>query len=275
MLAFDHRASFQKGLFGISGTPTSDQVQAIADSKSVIYEGFRMGVMAGAPRESAAVLVDEQLGAAVARAARADGFLLAMPVEMSGQAEFDFQYGAEYRSHVEAFEPDFVKVLVRYNPEGDAALNARQLLRLAELSQWLREVGWTFLFELLVPAEPDQLAKLGGDAERYDRELRPRLVVETIAQAQAAGVEPDIWKLEGLETTEDCERVARQARDGGRQRVASIVLGRGESEERVLRWLEVAAAAGFAGFAVGRTVWADPLRGCWPTSGAGTRQWPR
>lgn len=262
MLAFDHRASFERDLFGIRGEPSADQLAALADSKTLIFEGLRLAVEGGAPKESAAVLVDEQFGAAVARAARADRYLLAMPAEKSGQAEFDFDYGASFPEHVERFDPDFVKVLVRYNPDGDQAMNQRQLARLARLSGWLKSAGRPFLFELLVPPEPDQLARVGGSKDDYDRMLRPELVVRTIADCQAADVEPDIWKIEGLESREDCEQVSSQARGGGREQVRCIVLGRGESEERVLRWLRVAAGAtGFIGFAVGRTVWFEALKG--------------
>jgi myo-inositol catabolism protein IolC len=261
MLAFDHRASFQKGLFGIGGTPSDREAAAIADSKSVIYEGLRLAAEGGALKSSAALLVDEQFGSAVARAGKAEGYVVAMPVEKSGQVEFDFEYGDSYRDHIERFEPDFIKVLVRYNPDGDRSTNERQMARLAALSGWLQATDRRFLFELLVPAEPGQLAQSGGSLETYDRELRPELVVRTIAAAQASGVEPDIWKIEGLETRQDCERVSNQARAGGREQVRCIVLGRGENEERVLRWLRLAAGAPrYVGFAVGRTVWWDALK---------------
>jgi myo-inositol catabolism protein IolC len=262
MLAFDHRASFQKGLFGIDGTPSPEEAARIAESKRIIYEGLLHGIAGGAPREWAGLLVDEHFGAAVARAAKQEGLTLAMPVEKSGQNEFDFEYGDDFPAHIEAFDPDFTKVLVRYNPEGDAEMNRRQLARLKLLSDWLHDHDRKFLFELLVPAEPAQLARVDGDQERYDLEIRPGLVVRCIEEAQAGGVESDIWKIEGLDRREDCERVVAQARAGGRDRVSCIVLGRGANEERVIRWLKVGAVVpGFIGFAVGRTIWWDPLKG--------------
>src|SRR5205809_1722713 len=173
ILAFDHRGSFQKKFFGVTGQPTAKDVERISDAKHVIFEGFLRAVDEGADRTSAGLLVDEQFGAAIARQAKADGLILAMPVEKSGQDEFDFEYGDEFGKHIEEFDPTFTKVLVRYNPDGDREMNATQIVRLQHLSTWLHERGRKFLFELLVPAEPSQLEQVGGDAERYDKEVRP------------------------------------------------------------------------------------------------------
>jgi len=260
MLAFDHRASFSKNLLGIDGKPSRDQLARIADTKLVIYDAFELAVADGVDAQTAGLLVDEEYGSEVGRRARLAARTLAMPVEKSGQAEFDFEFGDEFGRHIEDFDPTFAKVLVRYNPEGDVELNRRQAVRLRRLSNWLHERGRMFLFELLVPAEPHQLASVGGSAERYDVEVRPLLVVETMRQLQAAGVEPDIWKIEGFERREDCIRSAEQARSGGRDEVVCIVLGRGANEEKVVHWLRQGAGVpGYAGFAVGRTLWWDEL----------------
>jgi len=260
ILAFDHRGSFLK-MAGIRGELTEEGAARVRDAKAVIFEGFRRAVQAGVPREAAGVLVDEQFGAEVARQARAEGYVLAMPVERSGQDEFDFEYGDAFGEHVEAFDPTFAKVLVRYNPAGDAALNRRQVERLRRLSDWLHARGRKFLFELLVPPTPEQLRRVDGDEARYDREVRPDLMVRAIAELQEAGVEPDVWKIEGLDRREDCVRVSEQVRAGGRDRVACVVLGRGADEQAVVRWLEAAAGVvGYVGFAIGRTIWWDGVR---------------
>jgi myo-inositol catabolism protein IolC len=261
ILAFDHRGSFLK-LAGIRGEVTPEAARRVQDAKEVIYEGFRQAVEAGAPREAAGILVDEQFGAEVARDARRRGYLFAMPVERSGQDEFDFEYGEAFGEHIEAFDPTFAKVLVRYNPEGDRALNARQAERLRRLSAWLHERHRRFLFELLVPPTPAQLQAVGGDQDRYDRELRPQLMVQAIRELQEAGVEPDVWKIEGLDRREDCQRTSAQVRSGGRDRVACVVLGRGADEDAVVRWLQAGAGVpGYVGFAIGRTIWWDAVKG--------------
>jgi myo-inositol catabolism protein IolC len=261
ILPFDHRGSFQSKLFGWNGTLTPDQTAQIAATKQVIYDGFTAALQTGVPQEKAGILVDEQFGAAILHAARANGHTTACPAEKSGQEEFEFQYGENFAEHIEAFQPTFCKVLVRYNPEGDQALNARQAAQLRRLSGYLHgKSGSLFMFELLVPPEKSQLARLNGDRKAYDLQLRPRLMVETIQQLQDAGVEPDVWKIEGLDRRQDCEKLVGAARHGGREKVGCIILGRGEDDQKVREWLATASGVpGFIGFAVGRTSFWDAL----------------
>lgn len=260
ILAFDHRSSFTEKLFGIKGRlPTEGERKEISDFKRVIFEGFKLALMKGVPKDVGALLVDEEFGAEVLREAKKSGFTFAMPVEKSGQDEFDFEYGENYPVHIERFDPSLVKVLVRYNPEGDVVMNKRQLERLKGLSDYLQSVRKPFLFELLVPATPSQLSAVGGSKETYDREVRPKLMVEALKQIQDGGVEPTIWKLEGVEKPEDAKAVVKAAQRGGRK-AGVITLGRGESKEMVQKWLMVGAKIpGIIGFAVGRTIFWDPL----------------
>ena len=262
LLPFDHRGSFQKELLGIPGVPTPEQAATIREYKRTIFEGFLAALEGGVPRGDAGVLVDEEYGAEVARRCKQAGVTLAMPAEKSGQAEFELQYGDAFADHVEEFEPDFCKVLVRYNPEGDVDVNRRQAARLAGLSGWLAPRPFRFMFELLVPATEEQMARVSGDRGRYDRELRPALMRGAVTELQRRGVDPDVWKVEGLDTSEDCRMLVAQVRSAGRSGAGVIVLGRGETEAHVEGWLEVAAAVpGYIGFAVGRTSWWDALVG--------------
>jgi myo-inositol catabolism protein IolC len=261
ILPFDHRASFQSKLFGWKASLSVAQTAEIADTKQIVYEGFKAAIAAGVPKEKAGILTDEQFGAAILHEAAAAGFTCACAAEKSGQDEFEFEYGEDFARHIEAFDPTFSKVLVRYNPEGDRALNQRQAARLARLSAYLANRNRSrFMFELLVPAEKTQLEQLRGDKNAYDRELRPRLMMRAIQELQETGVEPDVWKVEGLDRREDCKRIVATARAGGRDAVSCIILGRGEDDGKVRNWLATAASVpGFVGFAVGRTVFWEPL----------------
>jgi 5-dehydro-2-deoxygluconokinase len=264
ILAFDHRGSFQKKMFGIEGDPTPEQTDTISDAKHLIFEGMVKAAERGAEPTVSGCLVDEQFGApkGIPQQAKERGLVLAMPVEKSGQKEFDFEYGEQFGEHIERFDPEFSKVLVRYNPDGDAEMNRRQAERLRRLSDWLHEHDRKFLFELLVPAEESQLEQVGGDADRYDAELRPELMRRVIAELQDIGVEPDVWKIEGIDSQEDCRRIAEQARSRGRDGVICVVLGRGADSAQVEHWLRQGASVdGYAGFAIGRTIWWDPLKG--------------
>ncbi len=265
ILAFDHRGSFQKKMFGIEGDPTAEQTETITDAKRVIFEGFLTALGEGAPRDAGGLLVDEQFGADVAKEAHKESLLLAMPVEKSGQDEFDFDHGDDFGAHIEEFDPAFSKVLVRYNPEGGremADMNRRQSERLKRLSDWLHDNDRKFLFELLVPATEDQMQTAGGDSDRYDQELRPKLMLAAIRELLAQGIEPDIWKIEGLDKREDCEAISELVRSDGRSGVVCVVLGRGADDAAVDHWLRQGAGVpGYVGFAIGRTIWWDALKG--------------
>ena len=262
LLPFDHRHSYVKSLFNLEPPLSAVQTAAVSDSKQLIYEGFLSAIEKGVPPAAAGILVDEQFGADVLRDARRRGFVTALSTEQSGAEEFEFEYGAEFARHMESFDPTFAKALVRYNVEGDEELNRRQAGRLKQLSDHCRRSRRRFMFELLVPATEAQLLRLNGDKVAYDCDLRPLLMQEAIRTLQNAGVEPDVWKVEGLAQRGDCERVVAVARRDGRAAVGCIVLGRGADEAQVRRWLATAASVdGFIGFAVGRTTFWDAVVG--------------
>jgi 5-dehydro-2-deoxygluconokinase len=234
MLPFDHRESFEHRLFGFTDPLDSQEVSQIADAKRLIYEGFLLALETDVPRDAAAILVDEQFGREILRDANARGLM--------------------------TVNPTFCKALVRYNPEGEVELNRRQSERLHHLSDYLSSHGRGFMVELLVPPEPHQLAE-AGDQDEYDSTMRPGLMVRAIEDFHRQGIEPTIWKIEGLDSTTDCQDVAAAALGEGRSHVRCIVLGRNAPEDRIDRWLRAAAPVpAFIGFAVGRSTFAGPLR---------------
>jgi myo-inositol catabolism protein IolC len=260
LLPFDHRHSYITGMCHFTPPLSPDQHAVVTGSKRVIYDGFLQAVRDGVPKDRAGILVDEEFGAEILRDAVRDGYVTALSTETSGSDEFEFEYGSDFAAHIKAIAPTFAKVLVRYNPEGDAALNQRQAARLKQLSDYCRGASQRMMFELLVPATRPQLDSVKGDAAAYDLRLRPTLMVAAIRELQDAGVEPDVWKVEGLDRKEDCERIVAVARRDGRHDVDCIVLGRGADEKKVVTWLETAASVpGFIGFAVGRTTFWDPV----------------
>lgn len=262
ILPFDHRGSFEKDLFGITGRqPTLDETVEISRYKRIIFNGFRQAITDGIPKDKAGILVDEQFGSDILRDAKRDGYLTACSVEKSGQEEFEFEYGSDFKKHIFDIGPDFVKVLVRYNPRGNNAANLRQVEHLQILSKFCNENKFQFMFELLVPATAEQLAHIDSNSRLYDIELRPQLMVDAIRELQSHGVEPDLWKVEGLTKKVDYEKIVQQAQSNKRSRARLIVLGRGENRETIKQWLSTAAStSGFIGFAVGRTVWESTLK---------------
>ncbi len=260
ILPFDHRTSYISGLFHWKEPLNVEQTEAVAESKGVVYEGFKKAIQTKIPKEAVGILVDEQFGIEILQDAVKNNYITAASVEKSGQDEFDFAYGDDFAKHIENVNPTFSKVLVRYNPEGDAEINRAQAERLKRLSDYLQKSKQYFMFELLVPAEPAQLEKVNKDKNEYDLKMRPSLMVRAIEELQNAGVEPDVWKIEGLDRPEDCEKIVQVARRDGRDNVGMIVLGRGADREHVADWLKTAASVpGFIGFAVGRTSFWDAL----------------
>jgi myo-inositol catabolism protein IolC len=260
VLPFDHRGSFIK-MFGFSDkTLTEDQTSTLMDYKHVIYESFLAALGMGVSKDDGAILVDEQFGSKIQEEARAAGITRIITTEKSGLDEFDFEYGSAFGEHINKFKPDYVKVLVRYNPEGDKEGNLRQIEKLKIMNDFCRANKYGFLFELLAVPTEKQLSDLGGDKEKYEKILQGKVMKEAIKEIQDGGIEPDVWKLEGLENFDDMRQVVEQVRANGRENVGVVVLGRGESDAKVRIWLSVAASIpGVIGFAVGRTVFKQPL----------------
>lgn len=266
---FDHRGSFTKGFFGLphgvhidSGT---DQFSPVARAKTIVYQGLLKAIEMGVSKEHVGILVDTQFGSHILDDARDKEIPVSVCVEKSGQSVFDFEYGGRWVDHLRFIQPDIVKVLVRYHPHGDRAENVEQMARLKLLSEYIHSTqDHYYMFELLVPATTAEDREAGAD---YDTQIRPGLMVQAIRELQEFGIEPDIWKIEGLDRREDAEAVSEQARAGksswgeSRAAVGSIILGRGSNKEKVYEWLRVGApVAGFIGFAVGRTNFSEPLK---------------
>lgn len=259
IMAMDHRESFGRTLFGVrDDKPDAAQRAAMQAAKRLIYAGLT-SALTQLPCGRGGVLVDERYGEPVIEAAHSGRVVLAVPVEHSGREWFELEWGQHWQQHVAAARPDFAKVLVRDNPGFPRELRGRQLSSLRQVSDGLAELGVPLLYELLVPATESQLAA-GGRADAYDRDIRPDLVVQVISDNQAAGVEPSVWKVEGLETADAARAVVAQIRAAGREHVDAIVLGRDAPAERLDRWLAVAAPVdGFVGFAIGRSIWEEPI----------------
>jgi myo-inositol catabolism protein IolC len=256
LLAMDHRSSLARDVYGIDGPVDAYAARLIADGKRLVFNGLVTALEHGADRELAGVLVDERYGPAVARSAREVGVTLAIPIERSGEQFFTPEYAGDWLPQVETLDPDYVKVLVRDNPEFDRASRERQWRDLAAVSAKLHDADLAFLFELVVPPTQAQRSK------RYDTDVRPDLTVQVITELQDAGVEPDIWKIEGLEAAGTAAAMVTAAQRGGRDNVRCIVLGRDAPTDRLDHWLRVAAATdGFIGFAIGRSIWEKPLTG--------------
>ena len=263
ILAFDHRGTITKGLLGVEGRePTQDEANKVSELKQIIFDGFLKANESGITGGDPAILVDETFGLEVQQKAKELNIKFAAPVEKSGQKVFDFEYGDQFREKINEIGADFVKILVRWNPDDEEEIRETQGNRIKELSDWLSENDKKFLLEFLVPATEEQLASVDNDQARYDSEIRPKLAVKVVEEMRERGADPDIWKIEGLDTSEDCEKVAHAIRTGDREDVIAVGLGRGASDEKVNEWLRAGSSVeGYKGFAIGRSIFWDALKG--------------
>ena len=263
ILAFDHRGTLTKGLLGVEGRqPTVDEASRVSSMKDIIFDGFIEAKNSGISGGDPAILVDETFGLQVQQKAKEMGIKYAAPVEKSGQKVFDFEYGDAFGEKIIEVDADFIKILVRWNPNDDIETREVQGKRIKILSDWIEENERKFLLEFLVPATDEQLESVDGDQSRYDSEIRPKLAVQVVEEMREKGADPDIWKIEGLDTKQDCEKVATSIKDGGREDVIAVVLGRGANDEKVNQWLRAGSSVdGYKGFAIGRSIFWNSLKG--------------
>lgn len=260
ILPFDHRSSFSKGLLGKEENELSDEDKDfIRSRKKLIYTAFKNAILEGVPKEEAAILVDEEYGQDVIRDAVYNNYITLLTTEKSGQKEFTFQY-VDFEKHIDKFKPDFTKALIRYNPEDSDLSKHNQQQELKRLSDFCHRNGYKFLLEPLVSATEKQLAAANGSQDKYINSQRPFLTAEAIKELQSGGVEPDVWKLEGTKNSEGYKELVKAAQRDGRSNVKLVILGGGKDLATVEKWLNLAAKVeGVIGFAVGRTVFWEPI----------------
>lgn len=256
-LAVDHRS----GLVAICADALGCRVEDVGRQRLLEVKQLVVDAVLGSravDRAGVGILIDEDLGADQARRAHDAGLPLAMPIEVSGAATFKLEFGDEMLRHLETFDVDYAKALVYLNPDLEDAYRA-QISAVAKALRTIAAAELGTMLEVVVIPTVEQLARHDGDGRRFDRETRPALVCQAIRDLHGAGANPRLWNLEGLDRAEDYARVQASvfAHDGDSR---CLVLGRGLAVDRVREWLQLAAAHnGFSGFAVGRTIWQDPV----------------
>jgi myo-inositol catabolism protein IolC len=260
VLAFDQRGWLSNALWGSdpSSPVTEDQARVMADIKTVVAEGL----LAAAPRSTArlGMLVDAESGSTALELCRSrSDIVTCLAIERNNRAVLELEH--DWRAQLDRFAPDYAKVLVWHNPGSDAGELARQLEALTELSAELERLEQPWILEILQPPTDEQLSAVGGDMAGFDREVRPDLLLRTIAQFRDAGVAPDLWKLEGSEDPAVSRAMLDAVSRGASRPTSILILGRNAPDGEVDAWLAGAARLGFAGFAVGRSIWWEAVRG--------------
>jgi myo-inositol catabolism protein IolC len=261
ILAADHRGSLERGLYGLTAPPTPAQAARISADKLLVYQALLDAVAELPAQIQPGVLIDEQYGASVAELVShsADAVSLCMPLEASGQEWFRFAYGEDWQRHADFFAAGHAKVLLRDNPGLDPARREQQARGVAQVSAWAASAARSLIVDLRVPATGADQDVTEGNMDRYDHELRPGHTVAVMEYLQDHGVEPALWTVEGPGRHDDAVAVAAMAQRGGRQ-ARCLAGGRHAPYDTLKYWLQVAAPIpGWAGFAIGGSIWWDPL----------------
>lgn len=260
ILPFDHRSSFAE-LFGFTNLElSSEEKEEISEAKEIIYTAFKKAVDQEIPKDQAAILIDEEYGDKIIRDAINQRYNVILTTEKSGQKEFGFEYDDNFAKHIEKYKPGFVKALIHYNPNDDPLSKMRQQQKLEILSNYCHKNAYKFLLEILISPTDSQSKDCNEDSNIYDNQVRPNLTVKVIEELQNANVEPDIWKIEGMESEDSYKIVTLQTRKDERGDVGIVILGRAENQDKVERWIKSGSKIrGIIGFAVGRTIFWKPL----------------
>ncbi len=260
ILSLDHRLSFAN-LFGFTNPDlSSEEKETIIKAKEIVYTAFKKAVEQEIPKEQAAILIDEEYGDKIIKDAMSQDYNVILTTEKSGQREFTFEYGDDFAKHIEKYKPPFVKALIYYNPNDDPLSKMRQQQKLGVLSNYCHENSYKFLLEVLVAPTDSQLKDVNSNNDLYDTQVRPNLTVRAIEELQNSNVEPDIWKIEGMESEDSYKIVSLQALKEERNNVGIIILGRHENQDRVEKWIKSGnRIRGVIGFAVGRTIFWEAL----------------
>lgn len=254
ILPFDHRSGFAEKILGYDLDNMSDiEREHVSSLKHMVYEAVQRVIERGVSKEKIGILVDEQFGTDILMDAKKKSITRAVCVEKSGKKAFEFEYGSNWQKHIADVWPDIVKALIRWDPT-EVPERERQLRDLRTLSDFCTAEGFVFLLEPLIPP-----AAAHADVANFDTDFRPDLTVQMIHELQDAGIEPHIWKLEGIGNVDSMQKVSdATVRDGREAKI--VVLGRNEGIERIKRWLDTGKSVpNTIGFAVGRTIFSKPL----------------
>jgi 5-dehydro-2-deoxygluconokinase len=239
-LAIDHRSQLE-ALADRCDAPR----ERIVRLKALAVEA---AAQAGAGRDDIGVLLDGIHGRDALFAADAKGLWIGRPVETPGSRPLQFETGADLGSHlIEWPVSHVVKCLCFMHPDDPAELRAAQEDRLLALHDAARTVGREYLVEIIA----GQHGALGDDT-----------VASVLRRLYAIGLRPDWWKLEPQDSPAAWQAVDAAIAEGDPYCRGVVVLGLEASEADLARAFAAARRAPCVkGFAVGRTIWAEPARG--------------
>ena len=260
ILPFDHRSTFVRDLLGFKYPLSLEQKKSVEEAKYIVFDGFKQVYRDYSNKNYLGILCDEEFGLPILKEAKTSGINFAVCTEKSGQESFEFEYGDKFSEHLLKLKPEWAKALVRYNP-ASIEINIKQREVLKKLYDFCAGNGIKMMVEPLIIPTKEQLDEVSGDKKVFDFSVRPTLMPILVQEFYESGIFPQVWKIEAVETRRDWQKIIEAVTGkGSRKDSHLIVLGRGESWEKVVDWLKLASHfKEIIGFAVGRTVFWEPL----------------
>jgi 5-dehydro-2-deoxygluconokinase len=246
ILPFDHRSSFLRDILCLSAKPNKEQIKEVKELKKIIFDGF---LLTANKEKSFGILVDEEYGEDILKEAKEKKIITCLPVEKSGEKLLKLNYPKNFEKHIDKFNPDFVKILIRYNPLNKKD-NQKQLKVLSQINDFCQKKKYKIILELLAPPAKEDLK-----IKNYEKEIRAERTVGAINEIKEK-IKVNVWKLEGFEKNQWKEVIKATNKDS-----KIIFLGRGEDKKKVIKWMKAAAInKEIIGFAIGRTIFLETLK---------------
>jgi 5-dehydro-2-deoxygluconokinase len=236
-LAIDHRAQLEK----IADAAGSHR-ERISDFKLLAVEAAAK-VAAGRPGYG--MLLDGKYGREALFRAVDHGFWIGRPVEEPGSRPLEFESGGSLGAKlVEWPIAHTIKCLCFYHPDDPPEMKVRQERELLRLYDAARRLERELLIEII--------ASKNGPID-------DRTVARVIERLYEIDVKPDWWKLESQPNKTAWDAIARAIETGDPLCRGVLLLGLEAPEKDLAQAFALAHnCAVVKGFAVGRTIFAEP-----------------
>ena len=234
IFAFDHRIQLEE-LEGATNEKIGQFKLLCLDAANRVAQG----------QPGYGLLCDDRLGRDALYRAVDTPLWIGRPVEWPGSRPLTLEpgIGPDYGGLAEWPRDQVVKVLCFCHPDDDEATWADHEATIVRLFQACRRNRLEFLLEVI----PSKVAAVNDTT-----------TAQIIERFYAAGVYPDWWKLEPMTTPKAWQQAIDAIERHDRNTRGIVVLGLGESEEKLAESFNIAARYPLVkGFAVGRTIFAD------------------
>jgi 5-dehydro-2-deoxygluconokinase len=238
-LAIDHRVQLEK-IADEAGAPReriSRFKRLAVDAAARVADG-RLGF---------GMLIDGKWGREALFRAADHNFWIGRPVEEPGSRPLDFEFGGSLGARlIEWPIGHTIKCLCFYHPDDAPEMKARQERELLRLYDAARSIGRELLVEIIA-------SKNGAVGDET--------IASVVARLYEIGIMPDWWKLESQASATAWNNIARVISTRDPYCRGIVLLGLEAPENELAEAFRIAKGCPLVkGFAVGRTIFAEPAQ---------------